>query len=43
MRVFAIFLGGALNLTLSTLGVIALAMNAEVVRRIVVCARADAK
>jgi CDP-L-myo-inositol myo-inositolphosphotransferase len=42
VRVFIIFLGAFLNLPLFTLGVIALVMNAEVVRRIVVCARAEA-
>ncbi len=42
VRVFIIFLGAVLNLPLFTLGVIALVMNAEVVRRIVVCARAEA-
>ncbi len=42
VRVFVIFLGALLNLPLVTLGVIALVMNVEVVRRIVVCARADA-
>ncbi|MBS1269307.1 MAG: hypothetical protein MAG794_00256 [Gammaproteobacteria bacterium] len=31
------------NQPLFTLGVVALVMNVEVVRRIVVCARADAK
>jgi len=43
VRVFIIFLGAVLNLPLITLGVIALVMNVEVVRRIVVCARAEAK
>ncbi len=37
VRVFIIFLGAVLNLPLFTLGVVALVMNAEVVRRIVVC------
>ena len=41
VRVFVIFLGALLNLPLVTLGVVALVMNVEVVRRIVVCARAD--
>jgi CDP-L-myo-inositol myo-inositolphosphotransferase len=41
-RVFIIFLGAILNLPLITLGVIALLMNVEVVRRIIVCARAEA-
>ena len=43
VRVFVIFLGALLNLPLVTLGVVALVMNVEVVRRIVVCASADAK
>ena len=43
VRVFFIFLGALLNLPLVTLGVIALVMNVEVVRRIVVCAGADTK
>ena len=43
VRVFVIFLGALLNLPLITLGVVALVMNVEVVRRIVVCANADAK
>ena len=43
VRVFVIFLGALLNLPLITLGVIAVVMNVEVVRRIVVCARADTK
>ena len=43
LRVFIIFLGALLNLPLITLGVVALVMNVEVVRRIVVCARADIK
>ena len=43
VRVFVIFLGAVLNLPLVTLGVVALAMNVEVVRRIVVCASADTK
>ena len=42
VRVFIIMLGALLNLPLVTLGVVALVMNVEVVRRIVVCARADA-
>ena len=43
VRVFVIFLGALLNLPLVTLGVVALVMNVEVVRRMVVCARADRK
>ena len=43
VRVFVIFLGALLNLPLVTLGVVALVMNVEVVRRIVVCASADIK
>jgi CDP-L-myo-inositol myo-inositolphosphotransferase len=43
VRVFIIFLGALLNLPLVTLGVVALVMNVEVVRRIVVCASADTK
>ncbi len=43
VRVFVIFLGAILNQALVTLGVVALVMNVEVVRRIVVCRRADAK
>ncbi len=43
VRVFVIFLGAVLNQPLFTLGVVALVMNVEVVRRIVVCARVDAK
>ncbi len=43
VRVFFIFLGAVLNLPLVTLGVVALVMNVEVVRRIVVCAGADTK
>ena len=43
VRVFVIFLGALLNQPLLTLGVIALVMNVEVVRRIVVCSRADEK
>ena len=43
VRVFVIFLGAALNLPLVTLGIVALIMNVEVVRRIIVCARADTK
>ncbi len=42
VRVFIIFLGAVLNQPLFTLGVVALVMNVEVVRRIVVCARAEA-
>ncbi|MGE4561640.1 MAG: NTP transferase domain-containing protein [Rhodospirillales bacterium] len=41
LRVFIIFLGALLNLPLATLGFVALAMNVEVVRRIVVCARSE--
>jgi CDP-L-myo-inositol myo-inositolphosphotransferase len=43
VRVFIIFLGAVLNQPLLTLGVVALVMNVEVVRRIVVCARADTR
>jgi len=43
VRVFVIFLGALLNLPLVPLGVVALVMNVEVVRRIVVCAGADTK
>ena len=43
VRVFVIFLGAVLNLPLVTLGVVAVVMNVEVVRRIVVCASADTK
>ncbi|MCZ6588567.1 MAG: CDP-alcohol phosphatidyltransferase family protein, partial [Alphaproteobacteria bacterium] len=43
VRVFVIFLGALLNLPLVTLGVVALVMNVEVVRRIVVGASADTK
>ena len=43
VRVFLIFLGALLNLPLVTLGVVAMVMNVEVVRRIIVCARADSK
>ena len=43
VRMFVIFLGAILNQALITLGVVALVMNVEVVRRIVVCRRADAK
>ena len=41
VRVFIIFLGAVLNQPLLTLGVVALVMNVEVVRRIFVCSRAD--
>ena len=41
VRVFIIFLGAVLNQPLFTLGVVALVTNVEVIRRIVVCARAD--
>jgi len=37
VRVFVIFLGAVFNLPLLTLSVIALAMNIEVVRRLIVC------
>jgi CDP-L-myo-inositol myo-inositolphosphotransferase len=43
VRMFVIFLGAILNQALVTLGVVALVMNVEVVRRIVVCRHADAK
>ncbi len=39
VRVFIIFLGAVFNLPLLTLAVIALVMNIEVVRRIIVCRR----
>jgi CDP-L-myo-inositol myo-inositolphosphotransferase len=39
VRVFIIFLGAVLNQPLFTLGVVALVMNVEVVRRIVICRR----
>ena len=42
VRVFVIFLGAVLNQPLFTLGVVALVMNLEVVRRIVICKRAPA-
>ena len=41
VRVFIIFLGALFNLPLVTLGFVALLMNAEVVRRIVVCGPAE--
>ena len=37
VRVFIIFLGAVFNQPLPTLAVIALVMNIEVVRRIIVC------
>ncbi len=40
VRVFVIFLGAVVNQPLLTLGVVALVMNVEVVRRIVICRRA---
>ena len=40
VRVFVIFLGAILNQPLLTLGVVALMMNAEVVRRVVIYRRA---
>jgi len=43
VRVFVIFLGALLNLPLITLAIVALVMNVEVVRRVVVFARADSK
>ena len=43
VRVFVIFLGAILNQPLATLGVVALVMNVEVVRRLVIGARAEAK
>ena len=43
VRVFIIFLGALFNLPLVTLAVVALVMNVEVVRRIVVCAGAETK
>ena len=42
VRVFVIFLGAVFNQPLFTLGVVALVMNVEVVRRIVICGRAPA-
>ncbi len=42
VRVFVIFLGAILNQPLFTLGVVALVMNLEVVRRIVIYRRAAA-
>ncbi len=41
VRVFVIFVGAIFNLPLVTLGVVAVVMNMEVIRRIVVCATAD--
>jgi choline kinase/phosphatidylglycerophosphate synthase len=41
VRVFVIFLGAVLNQPLLTLGVVAVVMNAEVVRRIMIYRRAD--
>ncbi|MEE8270407.1 MAG: hypothetical protein V3R98_01570, partial [Alphaproteobacteria bacterium] len=40
VRVFVIFLGAFLNLPLVTLGVVAMVMNLEVVRRVVIFRRA---
>ncbi len=40
VRVFVIFLGAVSNQPLFTLGVVALVMNMEVVRRVVICRRA---
>ncbi len=42
VRVFVIFLGAVLNQPLATLALVALVMNGEVVRRILVCRQADA-
>jgi CDP-L-myo-inositol myo-inositolphosphotransferase len=42
VRVFVIFLGAVLNQPLLTLGVVAVVMNVEVVRRIMICRRAPA-
>ena len=42
VRVFVIFLGALMNLPLVTLGIVALVMNVEVVRRIMICRRAPA-
>ena len=42
VRVLVIFLGALLNLPLVTLGFVALVMNVEVVRRIMICRRAPA-
>jgi CDP-L-myo-inositol myo-inositolphosphotransferase len=43
VRVFVIFLGAVLNQPLFALAVVALTMNVEVVRRIVIYARADTR
>ncbi len=40
VRVFVIFLGAVLNQPLFTLGVVAVVMNVEVVRRIMICRHA---
>ena len=40
VRVFVIFLGAILNQPLITLGVVALVMNVEVIRRVVIFGRA---
>ncbi|MFP6756460.1 MAG: hypothetical protein VCB60_12160, partial [Alphaproteobacteria bacterium] len=42
VRVLLIFLGAILNQPLLTLGVVAVVMNMEVVRRIMICRRAPA-
>ena len=42
VRVFVICLGAVLNQPLFTLGVVAVVMNVEVVRRILICRRAPA-
>ncbi len=42
VRVFVIFLGAVFNQPLFTLGVVAVAMNLEVIRRIMICRRAPA-
>ena len=42
VRVFLIFLGALFNLPLVTLGIVALTMNVEVIRRIMICRRNSA-
>ncbi len=43
VRVFVVFLGAIFDQALLTLGVVAVVMNVEVIRRIIVCGRANAK
>ena len=43
VRVFVIFIGAVLNLPLVTLGVVAVVMNVEVVRRILLYASAETR